>query len=57
MEQFMTFTKKLFISAKGKVEWLEGQNDLITKTTQKQQLELQQLIKKIWLLHQDLEEV
>jgi hypothetical protein len=29
----MTLFEKLFISAKGKVEWLEGQNDLIIETT------------------------
>lgn len=43
--------------AKGKVEWLEGQNEALTKKAQKQQLKLQQSTEKIQLLLQDLEEV
>lgn len=43
----MTFTKNLFMLAKGKVEWLEGQNEALTKKAQKQQLKLQQSTEKI----------
>lgn len=56
MEQSITLVEKLLVSTKGKVEWLEEQNETFTKTTQKQ-VELQRLIKKIQLLQQDLEEV
>jgi hypothetical protein len=40
VEQSLTFIKNLFTSIKEKVEWLEGQNESLTKTTQKPLLEL-----------------
>jgi hypothetical protein len=33
MEQFLTLIDKLFVSAKGRVEWLEEQNGALIKTT------------------------
>ncbi len=53
----MTFTKKLLILAKGMVQRLEEQNESLTETTKKKQLELQWSTKFFLLLQQDLEEV
>ncbi len=52
----MTITKKLLVLTKG-MERSEEQNESLTETTQKKQLEFQWSTKKIWLLQQDLEEV
>ncbi len=46
----MTFIEKLLTMAKGRVEWLEEQNETFTKIAQNQQVELQWLIEKIQLL-------
>jgi hypothetical protein len=50
VEHFLTLTNILLMLEKGKVEWLEGQNEALTKKVQKQLLNLQQSTEKIWLL-------
>jgi len=46
----MTLIEKLLVLAKRRVKWLEEQNETFTKIAQKQQVELQWLIEKNWLL-------
>jgi len=35
VEQFLTLNEKLLMSTKGKVEWLEGQNEALIEKAQK----------------------
>jgi spore germination protein GerM len=41
MEQSVNLIEKILVLTKGKVEWLEEQNEILTETMQKQQVELQ----------------
>ncbi len=52
MERSITFIEKLFVLTKGKVEWLEEQNEALIEIAQKQQMELEWLTKKIQLLQE-----
>jgi hypothetical protein len=57
MERSITFIEKLFVSTKGKVEWLEEQNETLIEIAQKQQMELEWLTKKIQLLQEYFKKV
>jgi hypothetical protein len=57
MERSITFIEKFFVSTKGKVEWLEEQNETLIEIAQKQQMELEWLTKKIQLLQEYFKKV